>query len=144
MSERDEAQGVRHGGRHFEKAWKIMTYPSSSTNPVALSKSQAANSVQRERLLEAVDKFVPWAELLAVIAPHWPFKNSHPHMTEILLRISLMQQWFGLSDDEILQDIASIPCVNAFSHIRYINKFRDDISLVKIEMTWQLRKWKKL
>ncbi len=55
---------------------------------------------RRERFLAEMDKVVPWEDLCAVIAPHYPKgENGRPPVgLERMLRITFLQQWFDLSD----------------------------------------------
>lgn len=55
---------------------------------------------RRERFLAEMDAVIPWAPLLALIAPHYP-KAGHgtqPMPLARMLRIYFVQQWFNLSD----------------------------------------------
>ena len=55
----------------------------------------------RKRIfLEQMDTVVPWAELVALIAPYYPEgRTGHPPFPlETMLRVHFMQQWFALSD----------------------------------------------
>jgi IS5 family transposase len=47
-----------------------------------------------------MDQVVPWQSLLALIEPCSPMagRGRHPHPLETMLRVHLMQNWFGLSD----------------------------------------------
>lgn len=55
---------------------------------------------RRERFLAEMNAVIPWAALVALIAPHYPKpKRGRPPMPiEIMLRIYFLQQWFDLSD----------------------------------------------
>ena len=55
---------------------------------------------RRERFLAEMDAVIPWARVLAVIAPHYPKagKGRQPMGLERMLRIYFLQQWFNLSD----------------------------------------------
>lgn len=64
---------------------------------------------RRERFLAEMDLVIPWKELLALIAPHYPKSvRGRPAMPLItMLRIYFLQQWFNLSDpaaEEALYD----------------------------------------
>jgi IS5 family transposase len=54
----------------------------------------------REIFLGEMAQVVPWQELLAVIEPHYPRagRGRRPYPLMSMLRIHLMQNWFGLSD----------------------------------------------
>ena len=55
---------------------------------------------RREAFLAEMDKLVPWSDLLGLIEPHYPEvgRGRHPYPIAMMLRIHLMQNWFGLSD----------------------------------------------
>ena len=55
---------------------------------------------RRERFLAEMNAVIPWGELVALIAPHYPKpKLGRPPMPlETMLRIYFLQQWFDLSD----------------------------------------------
>jgi IS5 family transposase len=55
---------------------------------------------RKQILLEEMEQVMPWAELLALIAPHAPTSHTGrpPFDLALMLRIHCLQQWFGLSD----------------------------------------------
>jgi IS5 family transposase len=55
---------------------------------------------RRERFLEEMEQIVPWAELQALVEPHYPKgEKGRPVMgLGIMLRVYFLQQWFNLSD----------------------------------------------
>ena len=57
-------------------------------------------TTRREKFLADMEKAVPWPDLCAVIAPHYPKgENGRPPVgLERMLRIDFLQQWFNLSD----------------------------------------------
>ena len=68
---------------------------------------------KREDFLDAMNAIVPWAELCAVIEPHYPKAGNgrRPIGLERMLRIHLLQHWFNLADnavEEALYDISSL------------------------------------
>jgi IS5 family transposase len=69
---------------------------------------------RRELFLAAMEGVVPWAELLAVVEPHYPRAGGRgrpPMGLAAMLRVYLMQQWFALSDrqmEDALYDIESM------------------------------------
>ena len=50
-----------------------------------------------------MERVVPWAELVALIEPHYPkVGNGRPPIgLERMLRIYFLQQWFNLSDPAV-------------------------------------------
>lgn len=55
---------------------------------------------RRERFLAEMDAVIPWPQLLAVVAPHYPTagQGTQPMPLARMLRIYFLQQWFNLSD----------------------------------------------
>jgi hypothetical protein len=60
---------------------------------------------RRERFLGRMEEVIPWAQLLAVIAPHYPKgeRGRPPIGLERMLRVYFLQQWYALAD-EALED----------------------------------------
>lgn len=68
---------------------------------------------RRERFLAEMDAVIPWARLLALIAPHYPKagRGRQPLGLEKMLRLYFVQQWFNLSDpqaEDTLYDSESV------------------------------------
>ncbi len=68
-----------------------------------------SKKTRRAAFLEEMEQVVPWAELCALIAPHYAKAgNGRPPVgLERMLRIYFLQQWFNLSDpgvEEALYD----------------------------------------
>ena len=55
---------------------------------------------RRELFLDEMERVVPWAELEALVEPHYPKAGNgrRPVGLQIMLRTYFMQQWFNLSD----------------------------------------------
>jgi transposase, IS5 family len=53
-----------------------------------------------EVFLAEMEQVVPWKPLLHLIEPFYPVagRGRHPYPLETMLRVHLMQNWFGLSD----------------------------------------------
>src|SRR5215204_6551015 len=62
-------------------------------------------STRREQFLARMEEVIPWMQLLAVIAPHYPKgeRGRPPIGLERMLRIYFLQQWYALAD-EALED----------------------------------------
>jgi IS5 family transposase len=67
-----------------------------------LAWSQKGKVTRREQFLSEMDGVLPWAELVALIAPHYPQagRGRQPLGLEKMLRIYFLQQWFDLSDPQ--------------------------------------------
>jgi len=62
-------------------------------------------TTRREKFLAQMEQVVPWARLVALIAPHYPKgqRGRRPIGLERMLRIYFLQQWYALAD-EALED----------------------------------------
>src|SRR2546429_5206118 len=74
---------------------------------------QYTRKTRRAIFLEEMEQVVPWRELCALVAPHYPKPgNGRPPVgVERMLRIYFLQQWFNLSDpavEETLYDSAAL------------------------------------
>src|SRR5678809_447279 len=68
---------------------------------------------RREIFLAEMEQVVPWDSLLRLIEPFYPVagRGRHPYPIATMLRVHLLQNWFGLSDpamEEALYEIASM------------------------------------
>jgi transposase, IS5 family len=68
---------------------------------------------RRELFLDEMELVVPWAELEALVEPHYPKAGNgrRPVGLSIMLRTYFMQQWFNLSDpgvEEALYESATL------------------------------------
>lgn len=79
----------------------------------ALAWQTKGKTTRRERFLAEMDAVIPWAHLVALIAPYYPKagNGTQPYPLEQVLRVYCLQQWFNLSDpaaEEALYDIESM------------------------------------
>ena len=60
-------------------------------------------TTRRAAFLAEMDRVVPWAQLCALIEPHYPKagRGRHPVGLERMLRIHFLQHWFNLSDPAV-------------------------------------------
>ena len=78
-----------------------------------LAWSGKKKTTRREQFLTEMDAAIPWAQLLAVIAPQYPAPKQGRGVMPLarMLRIYFCQQWFNLSDpamEDALYDSESI------------------------------------
>lgn len=71
---------------------------------------------RREKFLADMERVVPWPELEAVIAPHYPKgrRGRPPIGLERMLRVYFVQQWYGLSDEGVEDTITDSQALRAF------------------------------
>lgn len=77
---------------------------------------QRRNKTRRDRFLVEIEAATPWTSLLNVIAPYYPVsgRRGHPPMgLERILRMYIVQQCFGFSDEgaeDAVYDSQAIRC----------------------------------
>jgi len=77
---------------------------------------------RRERFLAEMEQVVPWAALLAALAPHYfpdceGRRGRPPIGLDRMLRMYFLQQWFGLSDEGLEDAIYDSQALRAFLRI---------------------------
>src|SRR5204862_142587 len=68
---------------------------------------QYTRKTRRAVFLEEMEQVVPWRELCALVARHYPQagKGRPPVGAERMLRIYAVPQWFNLADSAVLPDL---------------------------------------
>ena len=79
----------------------------------------ATKRTRKREFLDEMDQVIPWSELLALIAPHAPAGKTGrpPFATEVMLRIHLLQQFFGHSDPAMEEALHDIPLYREFARL---------------------------
>lgn len=75
---------------------------------------------RRERFLVQLDELIPWADLLAVIEPHYPRtgnRGRQPIGLEVMLRIHLVQLAYNYSDPAMEDALVEIPLLRQFCRL---------------------------
>lgn len=72
---------------------------------------------RKREFLEEMMRVVPWKALTALIEPYYPKgKTGRPPMgLEVMLRVHLLQQWFGLSDPAMEEALHDVPLYREFA-----------------------------
>lgn len=72
---------------------------------------------RKREFLEEMTQVVPWKELTALIEPHYPKGTTGrpPMGLEVMLRVHLLQQWFGLSDPAMEEALHDMPLYREFA-----------------------------
>jgi len=74
---------------------------------------------RKREFLDEMTLVVPWAELVALIAPHAPTRSTKggrpPFAVETMLRIHFLQQWFNLSDPAMEEALYDTPMFREFA-----------------------------
>ena len=74
---------------------------------------------RRREFLNEMDRVIPWADLVSLIQPHAPAGKTGrpPFAIETMLRIHLLQQFFGLSDPAAEEMLYDMPLYREFARI---------------------------
>src|SRR6516165_6371281 len=81
--------------------------------------SQKGKVTRRARFLAEMDAVIPWAQLFALIEPHYPKagRGRRPLGLEKMLRIYFLQQWFNLSDPQAEDAIYDSEAMRRFARV---------------------------
>ena len=78
-----------------------------------------ARKSKRELFLDQMEQVVPWAELFALLEPHYPKAGNgrQPVGLEIMLRTYFLQPWFNLSDPGMEEAFYESPVLRRFAGV---------------------------
>jgi IS5 family transposase len=81
--------------------------------------SSKGKVTRRERFLAEMNAVIPWADLVGLIAPHYPKagNGTQPYPLEQMLRIYCLQQWFNLSDPAAEEALYDSEAMRRFAQI---------------------------
>ena len=86
---------------------------------------------RRERFLIEMDQVVPWKGLIALIEPHYPKgdggRPAYPLMA--MLRVHLMQNWFGYSDPAMEEALYETTILRQFSGL-HLDRIPDETTIL--------------
>jgi IS5 family transposase len=87
---------------------------------------------RREVFLGEMDQVVPWKSLLGLIEPFYPVagRGRHPYPLETMLRVHLMQNWFGLSDPAMEESLYEITPMRAFAGLSLNGPIPDETTIL--------------
>lgn len=87
---------------------------------------------RREVFLAEMEQVVPWKVLLELIEPVYPKAGDgrHPYPLEPMLRIHLMQNWFGLSDPGMEEALYEIVPIRQFAHLPLTGALPDETTVL--------------
>ncbi len=74
---------------------------------------------RRELFLDEMERVVPWAELEALVEPHYARagRGRQPVGLAIMLRVYFVQQWFNLSDPGVEEALYESPVLRRFTGV---------------------------
>ena len=85
----------------------------------SLAYDNKKKKTRREKFLQEMDQVIPWADLLKIVSKHYPKAGNgrQPMPLERMLRIYFMQQWYGLSDPGMEDELYDIESMRRFASI---------------------------
>ncbi len=88
---------------------------------------------RKQELLAQMERVVPWAALVDLIAPYYPEgKNGRPPFAlETMLRIHCMQQWFTLSDLAMEEAFFDTPIYREFAGLDAHGRMPDESTILR-------------
>jgi len=77
----------------------------------------SAKKTRKREFLGEMNRVVPWAALVELIAPYAPQGKTGrpPFAVEPMLRVHFLQQWFGLSDPAMEEALSDVPLYREFA-----------------------------
>lgn len=92
-----------------------------------------AKKTRKREFLEQMEQVVPWAELVALIAPYYPEgrKGRPPFSLQTMLRVHFMQQWFTLSDLAMEEAFFDTPLYREFAQLEELGRMPDESTILR-------------
>ena len=89
-------------------------------------------TTRREVFLEEMDQVVPWKSLLGLIEPFYPLagRGRQPYALETMLRVHLMQNWFGLSDPGMEEALYEVASMRQFARLTLLGPIPDESTIL--------------
>ena len=110
-----------------------------------VSCEQYRKPTRRERFLDAMNRVVPWADLVAVIEPVYPKAEGPgrpPVGVERMLRLHCLQQWFNLSDPAVEEALYDSRAMRHFVGIDLGREpVPDETTSASFGTCWRLTRW---
>jgi transposase, IS5 family len=88
---------------------------------------------RKREFLAQMDRVVPWAALVALVAPYAPEgrRGRPPFAIETMLRIHFMQQWFTLSDPAMEEALHNMALFREFARLDYSTRLPDESTILR-------------
>ena len=105
-------------------------------NQTRLDFDPLPKKTRKEIFLEEMEKVVPWAELVALIAPH--ARGAHqalggrpPFAVQTMLRIHCLQLWWNLSDPAMEEELHERPLYRQFAGLAGAVRLPDETTILR-------------
>ena len=88
---------------------------------------------RKREFLEQMEQVVPWAELVALVAPYYPQGRTGrpPFSLQTMLRIHFLQQWFTLSDPGMEEAFFDTPLYREFAQLDEFVRLPDESTILR-------------
>ena len=106
----------------------------SNMKQLGLGLNLSTKKTRKREFLEEMERVVPWAALVQIVAPHYPKAKTGrpPFGIETMLRIHYMQQWFGLSDPAMEEALHDVPLYREFAKLEGITaRLPDETTILR-------------
>jgi IS5 family transposase len=98
-----------------------------------LGLSLTTKRTRKREFLAQMERVVPWAALVDLVAPHAPEgkKGRPPFPVQTMLRIHFMQQWFTLSDPAMEEALHDIALFREFAGLGWDSRLPDETTILR-------------
>ena len=99
----------------------------------SLELNLSAKKTRKREFLEQMQRVVPWAALVALIAPYYPEGRTGrpPFALETMLRVHFLQQWFSLSDPAMEEAFFDTPLLREFARLDEFSRMPDESTILR-------------
>ena len=99
----------------------------------ALDLKLSMKKTRKREFLEQMERVVPWAALVALIAPYYPEGRTGrpPFALETMLRVHFVQQWFSLSDPAMEEAFFDTPLYREFARLDEFSRMPDESTILR-------------
>jgi IS5 family transposase len=97
---------------------------------------------RKQVFLEQMEQVVPWAALVALIAPYYPEGKSGrpPFSLQTMLRVHFMQQWFTLCEPAMEEAFFDTPLYREFAQLEEFGRLPDESTILRFRHRLEKRK----
>jgi IS5 family transposase len=87
---------------------------------------------RKELFLAEMELVVPWNSILPLIEPFYPVagRGRHPYPIATMLRVHLMQNWFGLSDPAMEEALYEVTPIRQFARLTLTQPIPDETTIL--------------
>ena len=98
-----------------------------------IEQSRRKKNTRRETFLRRMNGLVPWQECLAMLRPYYPEgkRGRPPRRIEVMLRMYLLQTWYDLNDEALVDAIYDSYAFRNFMGINFLEELVPDMSTLR-------------